>query len=93
MADFSRKIIFQIPFLSFSNANFEFDAKKFTWRLYTTIDALSTVIRVELINKHEFVEVVVDENSDIFVIYVVVLTAPKSVISTYLLQASLLAHL
>ena len=71
LADISAKVVLNISFLTFSNANVQFVEKELTWRSYTTAEALPTLKRVEFINKKEFAKVVLDENSEIFVIYVV----------------------
>lgn len=77
------EIVLKILFLSFSNGDFELNAKKFTRRLYTTNKALCLAKKVEMINKYVFVEAALNRNSDTFVVYVANLEAPKSVIPTY----------
>lgn len=68
------KMILGMPFLSLSNTDIEFaEGGKFTWRFYTTTEALFTTSRVELINKQEFAKVALDENSKIFVVHIAVL--------------------
>ncbi len=64
------ELILGIIFLAFSNANFQFDAKKLTWKSYITTEALSTTNRIELINKREFAKIVLDKNSKTFVIHI-----------------------
>lgn len=54
MTNTSMEIILEILFLSFSNADLKFDAKKLIWRLYTTTEVLPTSKSVELIKKYEF---------------------------------------
>ena len=57
-------------FLILSNANVQFVKKELTWRSYNTTEALLTTKRVELIDRKEFAKVVLDENSETFVIHV-----------------------
>ena len=44
--------------------------KKFTWKFYITAEALLTAVRIKLINKKEFAKMVLDENSETFVVNV-----------------------
>lgn len=78
LADTSMEVILGMPFLSLSNADFEFGAGELAWRIYTAAEALITARRVELIDKHEFAKAALDENPDIFVVHVAALEAPKS---------------
>lgn len=55
-------------FLSLSNTNLEFDAKKFIYRSYITTEVLSTAKKFELINKYKFIKTVLNGNSNTFVI-------------------------
>ena len=57
-------------FLTFSNENVQFVEKKLTWKSYITAEALLTTKRVEFINKKEFAKATLNENSEIFIIYV-----------------------
>lgn len=56
-----------------SNADFWFDIVEFTWKSYSATKILCTPNRVEQINKREFANVILDENSDIFMKHVVTL--------------------
>ncbi len=44
------EVILGMPFLAFSNADFQFDLGKLTWRSYTIAKALTTISQVELID-------------------------------------------
>lgn len=68
-------------FLALSNADFQFGAENFTWRIYTIAEALPTINRVELIDKKEFAKVALDKSSESFVIYVEALKAKMSIYS------------
>ena len=56
----SMEVVLRISFLTLSNANIQFAEKKLTWRSYTAAEALSTIKRVELINKKEFAKAALD---------------------------------
>ncbi len=75
LADTSMEVVLGMPFLALSNADFQFGGEKFTWRSYTAAEALSTISRVELIDKREFDKAVLDENSETFVLHVATLEA------------------
>ena len=91
LADTSMEVVLGMPFLSLSNADIQFDTESFTWRSYSAAEALPTTRQVELINKHEFAKVALDENSETFVVHVAALEALKSAIHSS--WASLLAAL
>lgn len=74
-----------MPFLSFSNLNWEFGAKKLAWRSSTITEALYIAKRVELIEKYEFAKVALNKNANIFVVYIAALEAPQSAMSLHLL--------
>lgn len=65
-------------FLFLNNADIEFaELEKLIYRFYTTIEALSTTSPVELIDKIEFANTVLDKDLETFIIYVVILEATK----------------
>lgn len=67
-------MVLRILFLSFSNADIKFiESEKCIWRCYDTIEALLISNRVRFINKKDFAKVILDENSEIFVVYVTIL--------------------
>lgn len=70
-------IVLEILFLTFSNTNIEFNAQSFIWRSYSTAKALSTTRQVELIDKPKFVKIVLNKNSEIFIVYVAALKFSK----------------
>ncbi len=76
LADTSMEMVLGMPFLSLSNADVEFaELGKLTWRSYTAADTLPTTSRVKRIDKKEFAKAALDENSEIFVVYVATLEA------------------
>ena len=52
-----------MPSLVLSNADIKFDTESFTWRSYSISEVLPIARRVELIDKHVFAKVALDENS------------------------------
>ncbi len=93
LADISMEVVLGMPFLSFSNADFQFGAWELTWRAYTVAKVLSTSRRVELIKKHEFAKAALGKNSETFVVHVTTLEAPDSDMSIHLSRDLLLAVL
>lgn len=88
-------MVLGILFLSLSNADINFGARlsrKLTSRIYTAIQALSITSRVELIDKREFVKLVLDKNSKTFIVYVVALKATRIAdMAIHSLQKALIA--
>lgn len=74
------EIVLKILFLTFSDANIQFAEKKLILRSYTTAKALPITKKVELIYKKKFVAATIDENSEMFVMHVVVLEAKLSML-------------
>ena len=70
LANISAKVVLGMFFHTFSNINIQFIEKELTWRSYTTVKAVPTTKRVELICKKKFAKAALDENSETFVIYV-----------------------
>ncbi len=68
-------MVLGIPFLIFSNLDIQFVENKLEWRNYTTVEVLSTIKKVELIDKKEFAAVPIDENVKTFLIYIAILSA------------------
>ena len=54
LTDTSIEVVLGIPYLTLSNADIHFADKNLTWRSYTTVEVLSTIKRVELIDKKKF---------------------------------------
>ena len=59
-------------FLKISNADISFDEKTLMWKTYTTNKALLTTKQVQIIDKKNFVIVVLDANSKTFVMQVTI---------------------
>lgn len=68
-------MVLGILFLTFSHANIWFGKKKLMWRSYTTKKNLFSIKGVEFIDKKQFAIVVLNENSETFVMQIVALEA------------------
>ncbi len=75
LADTSIEVVLGMPFLTLSNADFQFSTEKLTWRTYTAVEALPTTCQVKLINKKEFVRAALNENLKTFIVYISALEA------------------
>ena len=64
------EVVLDILFLTFSNTNVQFAKKKLTQRTYTTEKGLPTTRWVELIDQKEFAKAALEENIEVFVVYV-----------------------
>lgn len=72
------KVVLEMFFLYFSNTNIYFDIKEFTWKTYTIVKTISISKRVELIDKYDYIQAVLEENSETFVVHVATLEVLKS---------------
>ena len=66
------EVILGMFFLKLSNADVSFDKGTLTWRTYTNNKALPTTKQVQIIDKKDFIIAVLDTNSEIFVVHVVI---------------------
>ena len=83
LAETSIEVVLEILFLIFSNANIQFAEKELTWRSYTAVEALTTTKRIEFIDKREFANAVLDEESETFVVHVAALKASLAGMAIY----------
>lgn len=67
------EVVLNMFFFTFSNTNIQFPNKELTQRSYITAEALSTIKRVELINKKKFAKAALDTELKTFVVYISVL--------------------
>ncbi len=74
LADVKPDIVLEMPILTMSNTDVNFQARNLQWRSYTTRDILPTTRQVELIGKKEFAAVVLDPEHKTFVVHVAVLS-------------------
>lgn len=80
-------------FLAFSNADVKFDADKPTWKKYTIAKAMPTAKRVELIDKHKFLEAALSKASETFLIHMTALEGPMFIMTVDLIRELLLVAL
>ena len=66
------KVILEMFFLKFSNADMSFDEKTLIWRIYTTNKALPITKQVQIIDKKNFVIAALDANSEMFVVHMAI---------------------
>ena len=78
-------------FLALSNADIQFNIENFIWRSYIAAEALPITRWVEFIDKHEFANLALEQNSETFVIHVAALEALEPTVHPF--WASLLAAL
>lgn len=75
------EVVLKMPFLSFSNIDIEFvRSGTFIWKFYDTAKILSTTNWVQLIDKHEFAKVAIEESSETFMIHVAALEIPATIL-------------
>lgn len=80
LADTSMEMVPEMLFLSLSYANIEFvRSGTLPWRSYDTTEILSTISRVQLIDKHKFAKVALDKSSETFVVHIVALEIPIAI--------------
>lgn len=73
LASISIKVVEKMLFLALNNADIKFNTESILWRFYITVKALSIVKRVERIDKYNFAEVDLDNNSGMFIVHVAIL--------------------
>ena len=69
MANVSLEIVFEMSFLTLSDADVDFLDWELRWRTYTTQEAPLTIRRVELVGKKEFATAALDPEHETFVIH------------------------
>ena len=78
VANVSLETVFGIPFLTLSDVDVNFSGWILWWRTYTTEEALPTTRRVKLVGKKEFAVVVLDLESETFIVHVASLSSDAS---------------
>ena len=66
--------VLEMPFLTMSNADVDFQAWNLQWRSYTTGDVLPTTRQVELIGKKEFAAAALNLEHEAFVVHIAALS-------------------
>ncbi len=74
LADVRPDIVLEMPFLTMSNADIDFQTRDLQWRSYTTEEVLLTTRRVELIGKKEFAAAALDPEHEAFVVHIAALS-------------------
>ncbi len=74
LAEVKPNVMLEMPFLTMSNANIDFQARDLQWRSYTIRDVLSTIRQIELIWKREFAVAAFDPEHETFVIHITALS-------------------
>ncbi len=74
LADISPEIVLEMPFLTMSNADVDFQSRDLQWWSYTIGEVLPTTRQVELIGKKEFEAAALDPKQEAFVVHVATLS-------------------
>ena len=72
MADTKFEVVLGMLFLKISNTDVAFGEGTLTWKSYTTNEALPTTKRVQLVNPKKFVLVVLNADSETFIVHVAI---------------------
>lgn len=67
------EMVIDILILNLSDTNINFVEQKLIWRNYTIVEALYTTNQVKFIDKREFADIAIVENSETFVIHMAIL--------------------
>ena len=70
VANVSPKVVFGMPFLTLSCADVDILGQELSWRTYNTEKVLSTIRRIELMGKKEFVAAAIDLKYETYVVYI-----------------------
>ena len=81
LANVSLKVVFGMFFLTLSSIDVDFSGQKLWWRTYTTKEAFPSTQDVKLVEKKEFVAVVLDPKYETYIIYVISLSSTPLVAS------------
>ena len=90
MANTSMEVVFEMPFLTLSNANVGFLDKKLTWRTYSVGEILPTTKRVQIIDWKEFAKAALDPKNKAFVLHIVTITLKMTIYPEHKAQIDLL---
>ena len=74
LVELSVKVVLKILFLTLNNIDIQFPKKKPILRSYTTAKTLPTIKQIEIIDKKEFIKTVLDENVEVFLVYMISLS-------------------
>ncbi len=74
LANVRPDIVLEIPFLTISNADINFQARDLQWRSYTTGEVHPTTRRVEQIGEKEFAAAALDLEHEAFIVHIAALS-------------------
>ncbi len=74
LADINLDLRLEMPFLTMSNTDIDFQALDLQWNSYTTRNVLLTTRQVELIGEKEFAIAILDPEYKIFIVYIATLS-------------------
>ena len=75
VANISSEIVFEMPFLTLSDADIDFSGWELRWKTYVTKEAFPITKHVELVDKKEFAAVVFDLESGTFIVHIISLSS------------------
>ena len=75
VANVSPEVVFGMPFLTLSDADFDFSGWELRWRPYTIKKAFPTTRRIELVQKKEFAAAALNLEHETYVVYVASLSS------------------
>lgn len=75
LANISIDVTLKIFFFTLSNIKINFNNQELSWRIYTIIEAILTIEKIELVKKKEFAIAVLNLENEIFVVYIALLTS------------------
>ena len=78
VADTQIKVVFEILFLTFGNANIRFAERELVLKTYSATKALLTTWRVEIINKKKFATATLNEDDKTSVVHIAALSIEDS---------------
>ena len=78
VVDTRMKIVLEMLFLTFSNADIQFAERELVWKTYSASETLPTTRRVEIIGKREFATAALNEEDKTFVVHMAALSMVDS---------------
>ena len=80
LANINLKVIMEMLFLTLSRADVWFAEWEFVWKTCTDVESISTIRRVEIITKGEFVAVALNTDDEIFMVHIAALVEPTTIL-------------
>ena len=82
ISDIKVVVVFKMLLIIFSNAYLWFTHKVLFWGSYNITTTLLTIQKIEIIDKKEFVVIILDKEDETFMVYIVA-TSVKVVLNIY----------